>query len=435
MEAPKQRASGCFSHATVRVTGSFMVIMVVSDCQTRATRIRQTVAQTGYECPPSNVISIDAAAGAKSCFYPKPDLILFILADDSRRSCEALQHLVQLSEVQIIAVGPRDPNLILGALHAGAASYLDETSDLERDLAAALSRLSSVEHRPSAAGRVTAVVSASGGSGRTLVAANLAVALAKRKGRCGLFDFDLLGADLATCFNLKPRHTIADLCRSGDKFDQKMFEQSLVEHESGVWLLAAPESWEESKFVTLDGLQKTLRLGRSLFPDVVVDFDAFSHKDFTSILQQCSSILLLVRLDFSGLRNARRALAWLERSGVDQEGVWLVGARTGRSKEISASQVESALGMKIRASIPEDPHAANTSLNCGVPVLLETPNSSLSKAIVSLGTALAAAQPDPLSEPAPATNRGGITGKVRTFLSLSLQELSHVRKSCELRNA
>lgn len=412
-----------------------MVILVVSDCQTKATRIRQTLAQTGYECPHSNVISIDAAAGAMSCFYPKPDLILFNLADDTRRSCEALRHLAQLAEVQIVAVGPRDPNLILGALHAGAASYLDETSDLERDLAATLNRLSTVEHRTSTVGRLTAVVSASGGSGRTLVAANLAVALAKRNGRCGLFDFDLLGADLATCFNVKPRHTISDLCRSVDKLDQKMFEQSLVEHESGVALLAGPENWEENKFVTLDGLQKTLRLGRSLFTDVVTDFDAFSHKDFSSILQQCTSILLLVRLDFSGLRNARRALACLERNGVEQESVWLVATRTGRSKEITASQVESALGMKIRASIPEDPHAANTSLNCGVPVLLETPNSSLSKAIVSLSAALAAAQPDPRAEASPAQNSGGFTSKVRTFLSLSLQELSQVRRTCELRNA
>jgi pilus assembly protein CpaE len=172
-----------------------------------------------------------------------------------------------------------------------------------------------------------------------------------------------------------------------------------------------------------------------LFTDVVADFDAFSHKDFTSILQQCTSILLLVRLDFSGLRNARRALACLERSGVEQGNVWLVAARTGRSKEISASQVESALGMKIRASIPEDPHAANMSLNCGVPVLLETPNSALSKAIVSLAAALAASQPDPSAERSPVRNGGGIASKVRTFLSLSLQELSHVHKTCEVRNA
>jgi pilus assembly protein CpaE len=412
-----------------------MVILVVSDCQTKATRLRQTLAQTGNECPHSNVISIDAAASAMSCFYPKPDLILFILADDSRRCYEALQHLVQLADVQILAVGPRDPNLILGALQAGAASYLDETSDLERDLAATLSRLSTVEHRQSATGCLTAVVSASGGSGRTLVAANLAVAMAKRNGRCGLFDLDLLGADLATCLNLKPRHTVADLCRSVDKLDQKMFEQSLVEHESGVALLAAPESWEESKFVTLDGLQKTLRLGRSLFTDVVADFDAFSHKDFTSILQQCTSILLLVRLDFSGLRNARRALACFERSGVDFQNVRLVAARTGRSKEISASQVESALGMKIRAFIPEDPHAANASLNCGVPVLLEMPNSALSKAIVSLAAALAATQPDPRADRSPVRNGGGITSKVRTFLSMSLQELSQGNKTCEVRNA
>ena len=46
---------------------------------------------------------------------------------------------------------------------------------------------------------------------------------------------------MATGLNLKPRHSIADLCHNIDKLDQKMFEQSLIEHPSGVFVLAAPK--------------------------------------------------------------------------------------------------------------------------------------------------------------------------------------------------
>jgi pilus assembly protein CpaE len=401
-----------------------MVILIVSDCQIKATRLRHILARNGCECPASSVIPIEAAANAVSCFYPKPDLVLFVLSDDARRSQDAVQHLRELSEVQIVVVGPRDPNFILGALHAGAASYLDETSDLDRDLSSTISRLSSAEHRQSAAGRLTTIVSASGGCGRTLLAANLAVAIARRNGQCALFDLDLCGADLATTLNLKPRHTIADLCRNIDKLDQKMFEQSLLGHESGASLLAAPENWEESKYVSLDGLQKTLRFARNLFADVVVDLDVFADKDFVSALQQSTAILLMVRLDFASLRNARRLLAYFERGGVDMENVRLVAARSGRQKEISTAQVESALGLKIRHSIPEDPNAANNSLNCGVPVVLETPNSALSKAIQSLAAELTADPLDPDGGQAANRNSSSFTSRVRTFLSLSLQELS-----------
>jgi pilus assembly protein CpaE len=373
----------------------------------------------------ANVLPIEAAASAVSCFYPKPDLILFVLSDDAERCHAALEHLRELSGVDVVVVGPRDPNSILGALHAGAASYLDETSDLERDLAVTLGRLSSAEPGRSPAGRLTTVVSASGGCGRTLVAANLAVALAKKHGRCGLFDLDLHGGDLATSLNLKPRHSIVDLCRNIDKLDQKMFEQSLAEHESGVSVLAGPDNWEDGRHVTLDGLQKALRFGRSLFSHVVADLDAFWQKDFAYPLQQSTAVVLLVRLDFAALRKARRALSCFERNGVDRDNVLLVAARSGRQKEISAAQVESALDMKIRHYVPEDPSAANSSTNCGVPVVLESPSSAISKAINALAATIAAEPKRPAA--GNGAGKASLSKKFRTFFSLSAQELAQGR--------
>jgi len=404
-----------------------MVILLVSDCQTKATRLRHLLAQNGYECPLGNVVPVEAAESTASCFYPKPDLILFVLSNDIERSQAALHHLHELSDVQVVAVGPRDPNLILGALHAGAASYLDESSDLQRDLSSILSRLSAAEHKPSTMGRLTTVVAASGGSGRTLVATNLAVALAKRQGRCGLFDIDVNGADVAPYLNLKPRHSIADLCRNIDKLDLKMFEQSLLEHESGVSVLAAPDAWEETKYVTGDGLQKILRFGRSIFPNVVADLDAFWTNDFAQALQQSNAVVLLVRFDFAAIRNARRALAAFDKAGVDRGKVLLVAARYGRHKEITAAQVESALGLKIGNYVPEDAQTANSCINCGVPIVLEAPGSSIAKSIAAIAETIAA-QPLDGSAVSPA-NRGGarFADKVRAFLGMSLQEMAHER--------
>jgi pilus assembly protein CpaE len=398
-----------------------MVILVVSDCQTKATRLRHLLAQNGVDCPLANVMPIETAANSVSCFYPKPDLILFVLSDDTERCHAALEHLHELSGVDVVVVGPRDPNLILGSLHAGAASYLDETSDLERDLSVTLGRLSSVDQGKSPSGRLITVVSASGGCGRTLVAANLAVALAKKHGRCGLFDLDLQGGDLATSLNLRPRHSIVDLCRNLDKLDQKMFEQSLAEHESGVCVLAGPDNWDDARHVTLDGLQKALRFGRSLFPNVVADLDAFWQKDFAYALQQSTSVVLLVRLDFAAIRKARRALSSFEKNGVDRDNVVLVAARSGRQKEISAAQVESALGMKIRHYVPEDAGAANSSTNCGVPVVLESPSSAISKSIIALAATIAT---DTKRAAKGADPKASLSTKFRTFFSMSLQELS-----------
>ena len=149
--------------------------------------------------------------------------------------------------------------------------------------------------------------------------------------------------------------------------------------------------------------------------------DAFWQKDFGYVLQQSTAVVLLVRLDFAAIRKARRALSSFERSGVDRDNVFLVAARSGRQKEISAAQVESALGIKIRHHVPEDSGAANSSTNCGVPVVLESPSSAISKSIVALAATIAM---DTGRASIATSAKATLTKKFRTFFSLSLQELA-----------
>ncbi len=365
-----------------------MAILIASDCQTRANRLRHHLTQTGHDCPFANIVSLDAARQAVSSSQLQPELIVFVLAPGDDRALTILRQLREGVEAPILAVGPRDPNLILETLHAGANDYLDESNDFQNDLASALSRLLESVAKRSQSGDLITVVGANGGCGRTFFATNLAVELAKVHGRCALFDFDVAGADCANCLNLKPRHSIADLCHNIDKLDQKMFEQSLAEHPSGVFVLAAPEEWEDARHITADGVQKVLRLGRALFPHVVVDINSLWLSGNTPIIQQATTILLLLRLDFPGIRNAHRMLSAIERARVDTNKVQLVAARYGRPKEIGGSQAESVLGMKIRHHLAEDSHTVNSCLNCGISVMLEAPSSPIGKAIAAVAATL-----------------------------------------------
>jgi pilus assembly protein CpaE len=364
-----------------------VAILIASDCQTRATRLRHHLTQNGYDCPFNNVVTIDAARQAAASNQPQPDLIVFVLPQDDDRSLALLRHLRDAVETPILAVGPRDPNLILGTLHAGANDYLDETSDLNGDLSSALTRLLESSKR-STSGRLITIVAANGGCGRTFFATNLAVELAKTRGRCGLFDLDIAGADVATGLNLKPRHSIADLCHNIDKLDQKMFEQSLIEHPSGVFVLAAPEESEDARLITAEGLQKVIRFGKALFPSVVIDLNSLWLSGNAPVLQQSTTIMLLMRLDVPGIRNAHRMLSAIDRAGGDPVKVRLVAARHGRPKEVSVSQAEAVLGMKIRHYLPEDAHTVNSCVNCGVSVMEEVRTSAIGKAIAEIAKSL-----------------------------------------------
>jgi MinD-like ATPase involved in chromosome partitioning or flagellar assembly len=75
--------------------------------------------------------------------------------------------------------------------------------------------------------------------------------------------------------------------------------------------------------------------------------------------------------------------------------------------------------------VPEDPSAANSSTNCGVPVVLESPSSAISKAINALAATIVAEPKRPAA--GNGTGKPSLSEKFRTFFSLSAQELAQGR--------
>jgi pilus assembly protein CpaE len=85
------------------------------------------------------------------------------------------------------------------------------------------------------------VFSTKGGSGKSLVASNLAVIAAQRSGqRVALVDLDLQSGDLAIMFQLMPALSIYDAAQGADRLDEEALHGYMTGHRSGVDLLAAP---------------------------------------------------------------------------------------------------------------------------------------------------------------------------------------------------
>jgi pilus assembly protein CpaE len=405
-----------------------MVICVLSDCQTTTGRLRHFLAQGGHDCPLRNGLTISAGLNEIAAGQLKPDVVVFVTPHDSERSPTSIRKLRESVSSHIIAIGPRDSSIILCAFQAGANDYLDEASDLASELAAAFARTTASLQKRAPLGQFTTVVAASGGSGRTLVATNLAVCLAKANVRCGLFDLDSRGSDVATFLGLKPRHTIADLCRNIDKLDLRMWEQSVLDQESGVSVLAGPPTWEEARHVTLERTQKVIRFGRSLLPHVVGDLDSAWMSDRSAILLDSTAVLLLFRLDFAAVRNATRAVQFLNKIGVESSKLQLIVTRYGENKAITAAQAEAVLGMPIRHFVPDDPQIVNACINFGVPVVAESPRSVFAKAIGSIAESLngpLAPVAQTVAERAVEAKRAlPVVDSIRSFINLSLREFA-----------
>jgi pilus assembly protein CpaE len=292
------------------------------------------------------------------------------------------------SGATVLAVGPAsDPKLVLRALRGGIDDYVDE-AELEVELRAALGRWRAEQASKAEHGRLIALLAPSGGSGSSTLAVNVAAALAKEHKTSALIDLKLHAGDLAPLLDLRPTYTLADLCLNVARMDRSMFERNLVRHDSGIHLLAPPRSLADVEHVTPEGIEHALNQALSVFPYVIVDLDHSFHNEQTIVLRRADVILLVLRLDFTSLRNCRRTLEHLEQLGVAREKVRLVVNRYGQPKEIPASKAEEALGLKVAHYVPDDPKTVNRANNNGIPLIVEAPGARVSRSVVKLAASV-----------------------------------------------
>jgi pilus assembly protein CpaE len=312
----------------------------------------------------------------------EPSLVLLVMPEDHTRFLELLGPIRKSTKASLIVIGSTlNASSILDVLHEGADDFLDENRDIPSQLASMLARMEIKSDTATETGHVTIVTAPCGGSGGSVVAENLAVLIAKQHQACVLLDYDLRKGDQASLLNLKPRHTISDLCRNLKALDYKMLEQSLVGHDSGVKLLSAPLKSKEASTISAGALTKIIQLARCHFSQIVVDLADPRTQGVTELLPMGNKILIVFRLDFPSLCNLTRILEDWEEWGLSTQNVELVANRCGGWDGISVEKAEKSLGREIAHRIVDDPMSLHLSVNCGIPVVTEWSTSKFAKSL------------------------------------------------------
>lgn len=363
-----------------------MQAFLVTDHDSLGAKVRQVLVRHGHDCPAARVTRLDMAATHLA--MERPDLIVVVLSPHPERALGVLAELRAVLPSRVLAVGPvEDPRLIRRAYQMGASDYIDEM-DPEPELAAAFERVQGGDTAQAETGHAVAILGPSGGCGASTLAANVATVFAKEHKKALLIDLKLEAGDLAALLDVRPTYTLADLCQNVSRLDRAIFERCLIQHESGVHLLAPPRNISDSRGITAEGVRQALALGRNLFPYVVIDLDHSFREEQLATLRQADVVVLVLRLDFTALRNTQRTLDYLAQIGVSGERVRLVVNRFGQPKEVPAAKAEEALGLKINHFIPDDPKTINRANNNGIPVVLESPTAKVSRSVTQLAQSL-----------------------------------------------
>ena len=358
-----------------------MDLVVASEFESAAADLREWLLRDNIRAD-IHWLSLEQVTDRVSLY--RPDVVILWVPANPQRILSLVRDVGETLPARIVAVGPAaEAKLILAILREGAFEYIDQ-DEVAEQIGPALQRLRQQPAPAATCGHLISVVGVGGGNGASTLAANIAVDLSRRHRECALFDLRLSSGDLASLLDLEPIHSLADVCRHVERMDKSLFLRSLMKHESGVHLLAAPKSYRDLSAVTARGVRKALRLARSHFPYVVVDQDCPYRPEQLRALHPADVILVVIRLDIATVRQAQELIAFFDEIQIDRDRLRLIVSRYRRPRELRIADVEKALGLRASQLIPDDVRTVNRANNRGVPVVLDNPRARISRSILEI---------------------------------------------------
>jgi pilus assembly protein CpaE len=208
-----------------------------------------------------------------------------------------------------------------------------------------------------------------GGTGTTTLSVNGAADIRRLTGRSTVaVDLNTGPGDVALFLGLRPRYSVLTAIDHLAWSDPSILRRFIVEHESGLHVLAAGDDFARPAMRDADHIEQLLRSLNSTYDYVVVDAGCRLVPPATTAIQLSDAILLVANPDVACLRNLQRIIDMVKTVGVARERLKIVLNRASEFGVLSTAQIERVLGFAISHSINSDYRTVASAVNAGVPV-------------------------------------------------------------------
>ncbi len=344
----------------------------------------ETLVVIGPETPTS-----EALAFAARLRLSRP--VLGVVLVRERVDVELLSRALQSGIREVVPVG--DYNALQAACR--------RSREVSRRM---LSPLAAEETQPAVDGQVITVFAAKGGCGKTTVAVNLGVVLARGTGRrvC-VVDLDLAFGDVAISVQLDPVRTIVDAMPMAGHLDITGAASLLTRYRPGLEMLLAPVTPGDADKVSAALVGELLTVLRGMFDFIVIDTPAQFSEHVLTAMDTSAHHVLITTPDVSALKNLRVTLDMLDLLAYPRQVRSVVLNRSDSKVGLSVEDVERAVRCPIAAFVPSS-RAVPISINKGTPITMSSGGHPVSQAILRFaqarllgGTAPAGRGPLPLA--------------------------------------
>jgi len=244
---------------------------------------------------------------------------------------------------------------------------------------------SDLDHPTGELGTIISVFSAKGGAGKSVIATNLGVSLARKaKGPVVIVDADLKFGDVAVMLKLTPQHTILDAVNALHRLDTQLLQSLLIRHQpSGLLVLAAPVEPAFADQVSASTMLRIIKLLQTFCQHVIIDTPADYNDVVLALLEESDDILLVTGMDIPSIKNVRVGVGYLRLLNIPTSKLKLVVNRANSKVRLDVGEVERTLQMKASSLIPSD-IVVPQSVNKGTPAVIDSPRSNVAKSLEQL---------------------------------------------------
>ncbi len=247
----------------------------------------------------------------------------------------------------------------------------------------------SVARAREAVGTVITIFGARGGIGKSTIATNLAVGLARGTDRSVLvIDMDTGFGNVALMMSIQPTSTIVDLAGLDEPLDAATFRRALVAHESGAFVLPAPGDPSAWGAVTAAQVQGVVRFAAHQFDYVILDTAGIFNDIVATAVGIADRVMVINSLDMASTRQTAQMFDLLDAERFPPAHLRLVLNQITRTLMILPNDVRAIVRQPIYWTIPYDANVPN-SHSLGQPLVLTHRGSQAALQLLGLARKLA----------------------------------------------
>jgi pilus assembly protein CpaE len=323
------------------------------------------------------------------------DVVIIDLDSDPEYTLELVENICAGGATNVIVYSESaDPGLMVRCLRAGAREYLHTpitptamTEALVRAWSRRMEDAPEVveeppeEVHPVSDGKLLVFLSAKGGSGVTTLATSFALSLAEQsRERTLLIDLNLPLGDAALNLGTEHLYSTISAFENASRLDSQFFSSLLVQHKSGLWVLAGPSEMNSYQ-PTKEDIGTLLKVALQDFEYVVVDAGSKIDLQRSIRLDPTVTFYLVTQLGIPELRNANRLIKQFPVGGGPSLEIVLNRSDSG-FQGIEREHVDKALTRPIRWRVPNDYAAVRRMQNSAIPLTQQ--DSPIAQAILQM---------------------------------------------------